>query len=287
MWNNPVKKKGFTLIELLVVVAIIALLLAILIPGLQAAKEYASAAVCLSNQKGLISAWLLYSEENDGELVYGSVGETNPRYDSVAEGQYHWVKEPTDPQTGLQAFTPVARQQGIRNGKLYPYTQTTDLYHCPADKTASKYQEPFAAFRSYSISALMRSEDTGNRVISIGGINKTLRLATKMSDLVAPGDKFVFIEEGVEYKENSNQDPQQFNKGGFIMWNSTETWWDWPAYFHNDSSTLAFADGHAERHRWEDPRTVNLMRDGPNRQTRYQPANEDHLWLMRAYIPGR
>jgi prepilin-type N-terminal cleavage/methylation domain-containing protein len=42
-------KKGFTLVEMLVVVAIIALLVAILLPALSAAKEHAYDAVCRSN----------------------------------------------------------------------------------------------------------------------------------------------------------------------------------------------------------------------------------------------
>lgn len=42
-------KKGFTLIELLVVVAIIAMLMAIVLPGLRKAKEVAKKASCKSN----------------------------------------------------------------------------------------------------------------------------------------------------------------------------------------------------------------------------------------------
>jgi len=53
---------GFTLIELLVVVAIIATLLAILLPSLGAAREQAKATVCLSNLKQTGMGFALYGE---------------------------------------------------------------------------------------------------------------------------------------------------------------------------------------------------------------------------------
>ena len=54
---------GFTLIELLVVIAIIALLLAVIMPALNIAKQQASAARCMSNERQLAMIWLLYAED--------------------------------------------------------------------------------------------------------------------------------------------------------------------------------------------------------------------------------
>ena len=60
---------GFTLIELLVVIAIIALLLAILMPSLNATKRKAREIVCRTNLKqwGLVVA--LHGQDNDGKLI--------------------------------------------------------------------------------------------------------------------------------------------------------------------------------------------------------------------------
>lgn len=61
-------RRGFTLIELLVVIAIIALLVSIMLPSLQQARELAKATVCMSNMRGIGSGCHLFASEYDGEL---------------------------------------------------------------------------------------------------------------------------------------------------------------------------------------------------------------------------
>ena len=68
--------------------------------------------------------------------------------------------------------------------------------------------------------------------------------------------------------------------------NNYNSWWDFPAYYHNDMSTLGFADGHAEKHIWRDKRTIDLMRN-PNYWDFIQvnPLNDDLVWMIRGYVP--
>ncbi len=68
--NNFVTKKGFTLIELLVVVAIIAVLVALLLPAVNRARESAKALTCQTNLRQIGLAVAFYTEESNQVLPY-------------------------------------------------------------------------------------------------------------------------------------------------------------------------------------------------------------------------
>jgi len=205
-------RRAFTLIELLVVIAIIAVLMAILMPSLRLAKDHAKRIHCVSNVKTLSLAWFMYKDDNDDDLV---PGHTDPG---------NWVGR------AEQGMTLEEKKEKIREGLLYKYTETVDVYRCPADLRDKDPAQD--TFRSFSIAGGANGENWS-------GYTK----AKKYSDLKRPAIRYVFIEE---------IDPRGGNIGSWQMNPGPKTWTDPVAMWHNRKSTIGFADGRAEMHKWED-----------------------------------
>jgi prepilin-type N-terminal cleavage/methylation domain-containing protein len=62
------RPRAFTLVELLVVIAIIGLLIALLLPALNKARQNAYKAACLSGEKQILLAILMYTNDSKGML---------------------------------------------------------------------------------------------------------------------------------------------------------------------------------------------------------------------------
>jgi len=76
-------RAGFTLVELLVVIAIIGILIAMLLPAIQAARESARRANCSSNLRQLATAVNIYAERNSEQVPPHALG-SSPHHGWIA-----------------------------------------------------------------------------------------------------------------------------------------------------------------------------------------------------------
>jgi prepilin-type N-terminal cleavage/methylation domain-containing protein/prepilin-type processing-associated H-X9-DG protein len=137
------KRSAFTLIELLVVIAIIAILAAILFPVFAQAREKARQAACLSNNKQIANALMMYTQDFDEVLPLGAW--------SNANGSSRWFQD------------------------LYPYVKSLDVYVCP-----NITESPVAGMAGYYVPTLYPypkfAGDTGKYPTTSGGYGMNTNL---------------------------------------------------------------------------------------------------------------
>jgi prepilin-type N-terminal cleavage/methylation domain-containing protein/prepilin-type processing-associated H-X9-DG protein len=263
------REDGFTLIELLVVITIIVMLLSVIIPSLKNAKRYATIASCLNNQKSLCMSWLMYSQDND-DRICGGVITSECMYDGLAGGNLLrpplWVWPPVTEELNyvgeLDAeVTLEDRQRGCMKGALSVYFDSVKTVHCPSD---SEYRRVWPyRYRGYSIPAGLAVYSVEDDIVRVGEIKSA-------------ANKYCFVEE--DYDGNM----ANYNHAAWDFDPESNSFWDPLALFHNDSSTFAFADGHADRYKWRDARTVQFFTDRDSIGW-YMPENIDLKWLQRGF----
>jgi len=230
------RRNAFTLIELLVVIAIIAILAAVLFPVFARARDQARKTSCLSNEKNLGLAFLMYAQDYDEQMP-------GTRFQ---DGSWPWDVWPN----------PYGGWHGVFRVATMPYIKNSQVLQCPSQGENGRWDD--ANGMSYMYSEFLYNYGYG--------FNKLALLANQpagVSGIAIIGEGF---SSGI-FCDWDTGGPD--NKDGYSRLRFGNYWPQWTS--NHEGTNFIYADGHAKftgfgallNHRVSSPTGTNRCEQRP------------------------
>jgi prepilin-type processing-associated H-X9-DG protein len=146
-------------------------------------------------------------------------------------------------------------------------------YHCPGDLRTKRLKPG----RGWAYDSYSKANGMNGLVDWQGGAQLPYK---KISAVLDPSEAMVFLEES---------DPRNYNLGTWVIDVAPAAGWVDPfAIFHGKTSTISFADGHADSHRWLESTTIKAATDSANGKSSFNwtggnNKNRDFQWVYQRY----
>ena len=218
----PGRRFGFTLVELLVVIGIIALLISILLPVLNKAKDAANRTKCLANVKQVMTAFIMYANDNRGDMIVPAQVQDA----TSTKGKCYLMLNPS--QNGEQ-WDGIVDWSNL-NGTFLTYLAKSapmreKIMTCPGEE--GELLRPVSVYINGQGAGQFRMKP---RNFSYS-YNSQLTAVRKLSQIKNSTHKIVLVE------ERAPNDPL------CVILNDDN---DQPGFRHSKGANFGFADGHAD-----------------------------------------
>jgi hypothetical protein len=271
--TNTHQTRAFTVVELLITLAVLALIICLLATARAGSPPNFQGAVCLNNMRQMMAAFTMYTHD------YGDFFPPNPDALYSTPG-CNWVSGNV---SGWMPYNSVGNPDGwntdllkdASRSLLVPYIRTNiSLFRCPFDPRIALYagtDPTLIGLKIPVVRSISMNQGVGTKGPCAGGnapvdgpwltgnyghtANNPYATFGNWNDfkIVRPSEIWVLVDD----------DPWTINDASMAVIAAIPDTVDYVNPLNNNSTCFAFADGHAETHKWKS--SIWVHNNGPTR----------------------